>query len=52
MAVKRVSRNRPEIIFGFRIVPWLSHLDEGLEKSVRLILVEKLLVLLLVQDDT
>ena len=50
MAVYEVSRHGPEIILGFRIIA-LSPLEEGLEKKVRLILLEKLLVPFLVQDD-
>ena len=49
MAINEISRNSPEVIFGFRIIP--CHLEDGLEKRVRLILLEELLVLLLVQDD-
>ena len=51
MAVHEISCNRPEIIFWLPHHPVLSHLEEDLEKRVRLILLEKLLVPLLVLDD-
>ena len=52
MAVNEISRiDQKSFLVWLPHRPVLSHLEEGLEKRFRLILLEKILVPLLVQDD-